>query len=61
MINGVILPVAFSKNYREDKMKRYVAPTLEVKNIEIIDIITTSPTDLGQDSPGIGLDDDMLG
>lgn len=42
-------------------MKRYVAPTLEVKNIEIIDIITTSPTDLGQDTPGIGLGDDMLG
>lgn len=45
----------------EDKMKRYVELELEVKNIKVIDIITTSPADIGQDSPGIGLDGDMLG
>ena len=42
-------------------MKRYVELELEVKNINVIDIITTSPTDIGQDTPGIGMDDDMLG
>ena len=34
---------------------------LEVKNIKVIDIITTSPADIGQDTPGIGMDSDMLG
>ena len=42
-------------------MKKYVELELEVKNIRIIDIITTSPNDMGQDTPGIGMDDDMLG
>ena len=41
-------------------MKRYVELELEVKNIKVIDIITTSPTDIGQDTPGIGMDSDML-
>ena len=42
------------------KMKKYVKLELEVKNIQTIDIITTSPTDLGQDTPGVGMDDSML-
>ena len=41
-------------------MKQYVELKLEVKNIAIVDIITTSPTDTGLDTPGVGLDDDML-
>ena len=47
-------------NLWEGKMKRYVELELEVKNIKVIDIITTSPTDIGQDTPGIGMDSDML-
>ena len=42
-------------------MNKYVKLELEVKNISIIDIITTSPTDTGTDTPGVGMDDDMLG
>ena len=43
------------------KMRKYVELELEVKNIKTIDIITTSPTDVGQDTPGVGIDDSMLG
>ena len=39
-------------------MKKYIE--LEVKNINIVDVITTSPSDLGQDTPGIDVDDDMF-
>ena len=41
-------------------MKKYEALEIEVKAIQVSDIISTSPTDIGQDTPGIGLDDDML-
>ena len=41
-------------------MKKYIELELEVKNINIVDVITTSPSDLGQDTPGIDVDDDML-
>ena len=43
------------------KMKKYIGLELEVKNIKTIDIITTSPIDVGQDTPGVGMDDSMLG
>ena len=42
-------------------MKKYIGLELEVKNIKTIDIITTSPIDVGQDTPGVGMDDSMLG
>ena len=42
-------------------MKKYIKLELEVKNIKTIDIITTSPTDMGQDTPGVNIDDSMLG
>lgn len=41
-------------------MNRYENLELEIKNIKVIDIITTSPTDIGQDTPGAGMTDDML-
>ena len=41
-------------------MKKYEEIDIEVKHIEVLDVIATSPTDLGQDTPGIGMDDDML-
>ena len=50
----------YGRIYQEEKMKKYVELELEVKNINTIDIITTSPFDIGQDTPGIGMDDDML-
>lgn len=42
-------------------MRKYVKLELEVKDIKTIDIITTSPTDTGLDTPGVGVDDSMLG
>ena len=41
-------------------MQKYEALELEIKAINVIDIITTSPSDLGQDTPGAGMTDDML-
>ena len=41
-------------------MKKYEQLELEIKAIQVNDIISTSPTDIGQDTPGIGMDDDML-
>ena len=41
-------------------MKNYESLDIEVKHIEVLDVIATSPTDIGQDTPGIGMDDDML-
>ena len=41
-------------------MSKYEALELEIKNIKAIDIITTSPTDIGQDTPGAGMTEDML-
>ena len=41
-------------------MKKYEALEIEIKNVQESDVISTSPTDIGQDTPGIGLDDDML-
>ena len=41
-------------------MKKYEALEIEIKNVQENDVIATSPTDIGQDTPGIGLDDDML-
>lgn len=41
-------------------MSKYEALELEIKNVNAIDIITTSPTDIGQDTPGAGMTDDML-
>ncbi len=41
-------------------MNKYENLELEIKNIKVIDIITTSPTDIGQDTPGAGMTDDML-
>ena len=40
-------------------MDKYESLELEIKNINV-DIITTSPTDIGQDTPGAGMTDDML-
>ncbi len=42
-------------------MNKYESLELEIKNIKVIDIITTSPTDVGQDTPVVGMTDDMLG
>ena len=41
-------------------MKNYEALEIEIKNVQGSDVIATSPTDIGQDTPGIGMDDDML-
>ena len=41
-------------------MKKYEALEIEIKNVQGNDVISTSPTDIGQDTPGIGMDDDML-
>lgn len=41
-------------------MKKYEALELEIKEIAVSDIISTSPSDIGLDTPGIGLDDSML-
>lgn len=41
-------------------MKRYENLEIEIKEISVLDIISTSPSDLGQDTPGIGMTDDML-
>lgn len=41
-------------------MNKYETLELEIRNIRVIDIITTSPTDIGQDTPGVGMTDDML-
>ena len=61
---GEIMPIvdeagSFQKK-EEECMKKYEALEIEVKAILVSDIISTSPTDIGQDTPGIGLDDDML-
>ncbi len=44
----------------EKRMKKYEALDIEIKDIQAVDVIATSPTDIGQDTPGIGMDDDML-
>ncbi len=41
-------------------MKKYEKLEIEIKDVKVIDIITTSPFDIGQDTPGVGMDDDML-
>lgn len=41
-------------------MKMYEQVEIEIKAVEVSDIISTSPSDIGQDTPGIGMDDDML-
>ena len=41
-------------------MKTYEILEIEIKYVEVEDVISTSPTDIGQDTPGIGMDDDML-
>ena len=41
-------------------MKNYEALEIEIKDVQAEDVIATSPTDIGQDTPGIGMDDDML-
>ena len=49
-----------AKKNEEECMKKYEALEIEIKAIQVNDIISTSPTDIGQDTPGIGMDDDML-
>ena len=41
-------------------MQKYEALELEIKAVNVIDIITTSPSDIGQDTPGASFSDDML-
>lgn len=47
-------------NYQEGTMKKYEKLEIEIKDVKIIDIITTSPSDIGRDTPGVGMTDDML-
>ena len=42
-------------------MRKYENLELEIKDIKIIDIITTSPEDIIPDTPIVGMSDDMLG
>ena len=51
---------AWRPKNEEECMKKYEALEIEIKAIQVNDIISTSPTDIGQDTPGIGMDDDML-
>jgi len=42
-------------------MKRYESVEIEIKNIDVADIISTSPNDVGLDTPIIGASYDILG
>ena len=42
-------------------MRKYEKLELEIKDIKVIDIITTSPEDIIPDTPIVGMSDDMLG
>ena len=59
--NGVVCPnYRNDQFYKEEAMKKYEKLEIEIKDVKVIDIITTSPSDIGQDTPGVGMDDDML-
>ena len=41
-------------------VRMYEELEIEIKQISVSDIISTSPTDIGNDTPGIGMTEDML-
>ena len=63
-LQGILMLCAYNCAQNTEKgevcMRKYEELEIEVKAIQVNDIISTSPTDIGQDTPGIGMDDDML-